>query len=100
MLRCPACLNLNYANYDDLAKHILEIEKNSNAEHIMWLNRNVSSKKLSHAELSEELEEFFQADRVKEWVISAMIKKFFSAPYSFRFVFAINSRECIAVIPS
>ena len=58
MLRCPACLDLNYANYDDLAKHILEIEKNSNAEHIMWLNRNVSSKKLSHGELSKELEEF------------------------------------------
>ena len=47
------------------------MEKNSNAEHIMWLNRNVSSKKLSHAELSKELEEFFQADRVKEWATSA-----------------------------
>ena len=84
MLRCPACLNLNYANYDDLAKHILDMEKNSNAEHIMRLNRNISSRKLSPAELSKRLEEFFLADRVKQWVISAMIKKFFGAtPHPF-----------------
>ena len=67
MLRCPACLYPNYANYEDLAKHVLEMDKTSSAEHIMWLNRNISTRKLSHAELSKRLEEFFRADRVKEW---------------------------------
>ena len=65
MLRYPVGLNLCYANYDDLAKHILEIEKISNSEHIMWLNRRVSSKKLSPAERSKELEDFFSSGQNK-----------------------------------
>ena len=84
MLRCPACLNPNYTNYGELSKHILKVEKNSSAEHIMWLNRNVSSRKMSLGELSKKLDEFFRADRVKQWVISAMIRKFFSeTPHPF-----------------
>jgi pyrroloquinoline-quinone synthase len=53
------------------------MEKMSNAEHIMWLNRYISTKKVSQAELMKLLEEFFRSYKVKEWIISAMIKKFF-----------------------
>lgn len=77
MLRCPACLVLNYCDYNDLSKHILEMERDSNAEHIMWLNRNISSRKVPHAGLTHDLEDFFQANKVKQWIISVFIKKFF-----------------------
>ena len=77
MLRCPACLSLEYKNYDHLSNHFLEMEEMSNPQHIMWLNRYISTKKVSQAELMKLLEKFFRSYKVKEWIISAMIKKFF-----------------------
>ena len=59
MLRCPACLSFEYRNYDHLSDHFLEMEKISNPEHIMWLNRYISMKKVPQAELMKMLEGFF-----------------------------------------
>ncbi len=84
MLRCPACLNLDFSSYDHLSNHFLEMEKISNPEHIMWLNRYISTKKISQTELMKLLEEFFRSHKVKQWVISMMIKKFFGeTPHPF-----------------
>ena len=66
MFRCPAFLLLKYTSYNELSSHILDCEKIGSAEHIMWLNRNVSSKKISLGELSKKLDEFFRADSVKQ----------------------------------
>ena len=96
MFRCPACLLLKYTSYNELSSHILDSEKIGSAEHIMWLNRNLSSRKLSQAELSKKLEGFFRADRVKQWVISIMIKKFFGeSPHPFIVAMQHPSRKVL-----
>ena len=70
--------------------------KVSNADHIMWLNRHVSSKKISNYELARELEEFFKAPKVKPWIISMMIKKFFSeSPHPFIVAMQHPSRKVL-----
>ena len=72
------------------------MEKISNAEHIMWLNRHVSSKKISNNELARDLEEFFKAPKVKPWVISMMIRKFFGeSPHPFIVAMQHPSRKVL-----
>ena len=78
MLRCPACLSLECKNYDELSKHFIQKAKLSDAFHVMWLNRYISVRKLNKEVLAEVLENFFESISIKQWIISWMIKKFFS----------------------
>lgn len=77
MLRCPACLDLYYANYADLSSHLLEKAQISDPSHIMWLNRYIATKRVTQTELSRKLDEFFDAKEIKHWIIAWMIRKFF-----------------------
>ena len=77
MLRCPACLDLDYANYEDLSNHLLEKAQISDPSHIMWLNRYIATKRVTQNELSRKIGEFFDAKEIKHWIIKWMIRKFF-----------------------
>lgn len=84
MLRCPACLDSIYPNYDELSIHFLKEATNSDPAHVMWLNRYISGRKLTEQQLSDELDKFFRTDTIKHWIISLMIRKFFSnVPHPF-----------------
>ena len=61
MLRCPACLDLDYPNYEDLSNHLLEKAQISDPSHIMWLNRYIATKRVTQNELSRKIGEFFDA---------------------------------------
>jgi pyrroloquinoline-quinone synthase len=96
MLRCPACLILEYQNYDDLSKHMIERAHISDPLHVMWLNRYISVKKVNKKVLSEALENFFKSDVVKQWIISWMIRKFFSeTPHPFIIQMQQPSRQVL-----
>ena len=78
MLRCPACLSLECKNYDELSKHFIQKAQLSDAFHVMWLNRYISVRKLNKEVLAEVLENFFESISIKQWIISWMIRKFFT----------------------
>jgi pyrroloquinoline-quinone synthase len=77
MLRCPACLDFNYTDYDKLSNHLLEKAQISDPSHVMWLNRYIATKKVTQTELSGKIDEFFDAKEIKHWAIAWMIRKFF-----------------------
>ena len=75
---------MEYQTYDDLSKHMIERSNVSDPLHVMWLNRYLSMKKMDKEALSAALEKFFKSDAVKRWIISWMIRKFFSeTPHPF-----------------
>lgn len=74
---CPIC-EIKADNWYSIAKHIHDLTRRNNAEHIMWLNRNLSIKELSAEELAKRLEEFFNIKgSLALWVREKFIQKFY-----------------------
>ncbi len=72
----------NRADFLGLSNHFTRMASESEAEHVMWLNRFITKKKTEKARLSELLEGFFsfQGVGLKGWIIDRFVKNFFTEP--------------------
>lgn len=52
MVRCPCC-DLVAADAHELAGHFLALAAASDVDHVMWLNRAVTPKRVGEAELAK-----------------------------------------------
>ncbi len=75
VIACPACLKTE-DNFMELADHFVEKAKASDPDHVMWINRYISSRVISSRELAILLEEFFASRTVREWIVVHMKDKF------------------------
>ncbi len=77
-MQCPVCLTeFEFNDYMAFAEHLIENAKNSEANHVMWINRNLSNTKLSGFELSLKVEDFYRIDtELKQWIVTKFIKQF------------------------
>lgn len=80
MTRCPACLaSLGPDDVPGLAFHLVERANESDADHVRWLNQNLTRAKTEPAELGPKLRAFYSlgSGSVKQWIKTRFIAKFF-----------------------
>ena len=73
-------------DYPGLATHLVETADESDAEHIRWLNRNLTRKKTRAEALVPRLEAFYdlRGSSIEKWITSRFIERFFGArPHPF-----------------
>ncbi|MEM0131729.1 MAG: C2H2 type zinc finger domain-containing protein [Saccharolobus sp.] len=60
---CPSC-EIKFNSWKELAKHINEmVNLKSDPSHVMWLNRNLTIKRMEVDELVNALENFFSMQK-------------------------------------
>ncbi|AAK42812.1 TenA family transcriptional regulator [Saccharolobus solfataricus] len=75
---CPSC-EMKFNSWEDLAKHMdLIANTNSDKSHVMWLNRNISMKRMEVNELANALERFFSTpNSLSMWIRTRFIERFY-----------------------
>ncbi|ABW01430.1 C2H2 type zinc finger domain-containing protein [Caldivirga maquilingensis] len=74
---CPIC-RVRFNDWSDVAAHFNEMTKVNDAAHVMWLNRNISSRELSIDELSVRLRDLFRiGNGLGSWIRDIFIKRFY-----------------------
>lgn len=75
---CPSC-EVKYNSWKEVAKHIDEMTNlRSDPSHVMWLNRNITTERLSVDELADRLEDYFNVpDKLPLWIRKRFIEKFY-----------------------
>ncbi|AOL17772.1 TenA family transcriptional regulator [Sulfolobus sp. A20] len=75
---CPSC-EIKFSSWEELTKHIDEMANSkSEPSHVMWLNRNISIKRIEREELQRRLESFFnEPESLAMWIRKRFIDKFY-----------------------
>ncbi|MHB8396306.1 MAG: thiaminase II/PqqC family protein [Thermoplasmataceae archaeon] len=82
-MRCPVCLSVpSHSTFHEVGDHFIEKASDSDSDHIMWLNRNISGRKIDSEELSRRLKEFIHVEdgMISSWVRRIFINTFFLEP--------------------
>ncbi|MCL4333137.1 MAG: iron-containing redox enzyme family protein [Candidatus Thermoplasmatota archaeon] len=77
---CPACgRELKDSNISSLSDHFYSLALSSDPAHVMWLNRNISKKKMSEEGLKSEFLKFydFTEGGLANWIRKRFVEKFF-----------------------
>ena len=75
---CPSC-EIKFNSWKELARHINEMANlKSDPSHVMWLNRNLTIKRMEVDELANALENFFSIQKgLAMWIREKFISKFY-----------------------
>ena len=75
---CPSC-EIKFNSWKELARHINEMANlKSDPSHVMWLNRNLTIKRMEVDELANALENFFSTQKgLAMWSREKVISKFY-----------------------
>lgn len=81
-MRCPVCLDdIPGSEYESLSDHLLQMEKTSDSEHIMWMNRYVGRKKIAQGDLAQKLSNLYDSgEDLKSWIISRLVERIYGDP--------------------
>lgn len=80
-MRCFVCGEEAGAAYREMARHFLDHASASDPDHVMWMNRNLTRKKVSEAALAEQLQAFDRAgDRLVPWIKRTFVERFLGEP--------------------
>ena len=83
-MRCPACLIETGSSFDELSRHIYEKQEQTDSEHITWINRYVTRKKVPLSEFAALARGAFETDDLKKWILDTFIRKFYGeSPHAF-----------------
>lgn len=83
-MRCPACLVEVDNSYESLSKHIYDEQRENSNEHIMWINRYVTRKRVPFEEFLALIRQVFETNDLNSWIIEKFIGKFYSeTPHMF-----------------
>lgn len=76
-MRCFACSLATVEDFDDLAQHFFEEAADSDPDHVMWLNRNITKKKVSPEALAQKLQAYHESTRsLGRWIKTTFIHRF------------------------
>ncbi len=96
MLRCPSCMVQAFSSYVEIAEHMHEKASESDAGHVMWLNRFISKDKGEIERIAGLLQDLFRTDSLKRWIIDWMVKRFYGEyPHPFVLDMQHPSRETL-----
>jgi pyrroloquinoline-quinone synthase len=90
---CPACGEKFTDNHiSSLSAHFYSMALSSDPTHVMWLNRYISSKKISRDKLTGEFEHFydFTEGGLANWIREKFVGRFFSSEPN---VFVLEMQE-------
>lgn len=78
-MKCPVCgKTLGSGDYDSLSRHFCDLADQSDPEHVMWLNRNITKKKVDVKILAQLLAHYFDTNGdLKGWIKKQFIAKFY-----------------------
>lgn len=83
-MRCPACLEETGDSYTSLSEHIYAKQEETHNDHIMWINRYVSRRKVPFNEFIPMIREVFETGDLRAWILKTFIHKFYSeSPHAF-----------------
>lgn len=83
-MRCPACLLETHGSYDVLSRHLFDKVSTTDSNHIMWVNRYVTKKKVEFNEFLVLVRGVFETEDLKGWILKMFIRKFYSEhPHEF-----------------
>jgi pyrroloquinoline-quinone synthase len=79
LAKCPVCGNpFGYGTYKSLSRHFCDLANQSDPEHVMWLNRNITKKKVDVKVLEQFLVQYFDTHGdLKGWIKKRFIEKFY-----------------------
>lgn len=79
MAKCPVCGKIICSDdYEGLSQHFLDLADQSDAEHVMWLNRNVTKKKVDVKVLAQLLAQYLDTHgNLRGWIKKRFIEKFY-----------------------
>jgi pyrroloquinoline-quinone synthase len=77
MPRCPVC-EYRSQDWGEVASHLKAKCDLSDVKHVMWLNRNLTSRELGEEELARSLQEFFSLrEGLAMWIRRKFVEKFY-----------------------
>lgn len=83
MVRCTVCDKIfEQGEFSQLAKHFISKANTSDPQHIAWLNKNITKKKIEPQELTKLISHFFDLNGkpLRFWLIKQFIIKFYGTP--------------------
>jgi pyrroloquinoline-quinone synthase len=87
MAGCPACLlSFGPGEWGSLAAHLVQQANSSDADHVRWLNQNLTRKRSSPEELVAPLRAFYSVGEggLASWITAKFIAKFYGkVPHPF-----------------
>jgi pyrroloquinoline-quinone synthase len=100
MAKCPACLvGFGPGAFDGLALHLCERANESDADHVRWLNQNVTKERTEAADLTPMVVRYFDlgGETLGEWIRARFVSKFFGkVPHPFVVALQHPSREVLS----
>ncbi len=76
-MRCFVCGLAIDGAYEELGQHFYDEAGESDSDHVMWLNRNITKRKVSAEALAEKLREFAESGRsLANWIKQTFIQRF------------------------
>lgn len=76
-MRCFVCGKEVQGGYGDLGQHFSDLAADSDPDHVMWMNRNLTKRKLPARELGRLLEEYERGeDNLSGWAKRTFIDRF------------------------
>lgn len=84
--KCAVCGKLfAQGDYTNLTRHFYTLAEESDVEHVMWLNKNITKKKLDASALEERMVEYFDTHGdIKSWIKKRFIERFYGeSPHPF-----------------
>lgn len=76
-MRCMVCGRLLDGKYSGLAQHFYDKTEESDPTHVMWLNRNITKRKVGPDLLAEKLREYDEREEgLAKWMKQTFIERF------------------------
>ena len=83
MVRCTVCEEIfGQGNFSQFASHFIIKANTSDPQHIAWLNKNISKKKIDIQELTQRISNLFDLNGkpLRFWLIKQFINLFYETP--------------------
>ncbi len=80
MVKCPACsVVFMQGDYQALARHFSKLAEQSDAPHVMWLNRYITYQKQDESALAKLLSDYFdlKGSTLQKWIRQRFVEKFY-----------------------
>lgn len=95
-MRCPACLVETEDSIDGLSRHIFGKQNETDSEHITWINRYVSKKRVSYDDFVPMIGSVFETSDLRKWILDVFVRKFYGeSPHAFLLEMQRPSRKVL-----
>ncbi|MCJ2520160.1 MAG: iron-containing redox enzyme family protein [Candidatus Thermoplasmatota archaeon] len=76
-MKCAVCGHVRAGGYQELARHFYDLAEESDPSHVMWLNRNITRRKIDVEALAERLRKYDEGGgSLATWIKQTFIERF------------------------